>query len=195
MGHQRTLRRTLGGPKIFKMLFAVSHSFADGHKALGDFRPRTDSLSRAEEIHRPVRSGVTLTFILLTWRIWWAPTSASKWQMGFNSAFNGLNEESWRRKITYTKKQTDYWLLCFRNDAPKEILYNVKRIFDSNIQIWNVTSWRVKHFKSHTEIKCNGTSNKTCNKIIFFSSRATRFGCKAWRHRANCKKKNLQIIV
>jgi len=70
MGHQRTLRRTLGGPKIFKMLFAVSHSFADGHKALGDFRPRTDSLSRAEEIHRPVRSGVTLTFILLTWRIW-----------------------------------------------------------------------------------------------------------------------------
>ena len=32
-----------------------------------------------------------LTLILLTWNIWWAPNNASKWQMGFNSAFEGLN--------------------------------------------------------------------------------------------------------
>jgi hypothetical protein len=25
-----------------------------------------------------------LTLILLTWRIWWAPNNASKWQMGFD---------------------------------------------------------------------------------------------------------------
>jgi hypothetical protein len=31
-----------------------------------------------------------LTLILLTWRIWWAPNNASKWQMEFNSAFKGL---------------------------------------------------------------------------------------------------------
>ena len=31
-----------------------------------------------------------LTLIRLTWRIWWAPNNASKWQMGFNSAFKGL---------------------------------------------------------------------------------------------------------
>jgi len=31
-----------------------------------------------------------LTLILLTWRIWRAPNNASKWQMGFNSAFKGL---------------------------------------------------------------------------------------------------------
>ena len=31
-----------------------------------------------------------LTLILLTWKIWWAPNNASKWQMGFNSAFKGL---------------------------------------------------------------------------------------------------------
>ena len=31
-----------------------------------------------------------LTLILLTWRIWGAPNNASKWQMGFNSAFKGL---------------------------------------------------------------------------------------------------------
>jgi hypothetical protein len=32
-----------------------------------------------------------LTIILLTWTKWWAPASASKWRMGFNSAFKGLN--------------------------------------------------------------------------------------------------------
>ena len=32
----------------------------------------------------------TLILILLTSRIWWAPNNASKWQMGFNSAFKGL---------------------------------------------------------------------------------------------------------
>ena len=31
-----------------------------------------------------------LTLILLTWRKWWTPNNASKWQMGFNSAFKGL---------------------------------------------------------------------------------------------------------
>jgi len=31
-----------------------------------------------------------LTLILLTWRIWWAPNNASKWQRGFNSASKGL---------------------------------------------------------------------------------------------------------
>ena len=33
---------------------------------------------------------ICLTLALLTWRIWWANTNASKWQMGFNSTFKGL---------------------------------------------------------------------------------------------------------
>ena len=31
-----------------------------------------------------------LTLNSLTWKIWWAPNNASRWQMGFNSAFKGL---------------------------------------------------------------------------------------------------------
>ena len=31
-----------------------------------------------------------LTLIQLTWRIWWTPNNASKWEMEFNSAFKGL---------------------------------------------------------------------------------------------------------
>jgi len=34
-----------------------------------------------------------LTLILLTWSIWSAPNNASKWLMGFNSEFKGLNAE------------------------------------------------------------------------------------------------------
>jgi len=33
----------------------------------------------------------TLTLILLTWIIWWIPTTVSSWQMEFNLAFEGLN--------------------------------------------------------------------------------------------------------
>jgi hypothetical protein len=44
-----------------------------------------------------------LTPILLTWTIWRAPTNASKWRMGFNSAFKGLNTV--RKKTAYCNKK------------------------------------------------------------------------------------------
>ena len=37
-------------------------------------------------------SRLILTLILLTWTKWRAPTNASKWRMGLNSAFKGLTE-------------------------------------------------------------------------------------------------------
>ena len=36
------------------------------------------------------KGGLDLTLTLLTWTIWRAPTNASKWRMGFNSAFKRL---------------------------------------------------------------------------------------------------------
>jgi len=47
--------------------------------------------------------GAVLTLILLMWRIWWAPNNASRWQMGFNSAFKGSNVQ-WCRTASYTWK-------------------------------------------------------------------------------------------
>ena len=38
-----------------------------------------------------LRHSTHLTLILLTCRIWWAPNSASKWQVEFNSPFKRLN--------------------------------------------------------------------------------------------------------
>jgi len=49
-----------------------------------------------------------LTLILLTWRIWWAPNNATKWQIGFNSAFKELTRirpllvtQNWRSNNPY----------------------------------------------------------------------------------------------
>jgi len=36
------------------------------------------------------RLNLQLTLILLMWRKWWTANNATKWQMGFNSAFKGL---------------------------------------------------------------------------------------------------------
>jgi len=43
-----------------------------------------------QEMFNPYPAHVENMVILLTWRIWWAPNNASKWQVGFNSAFKGL---------------------------------------------------------------------------------------------------------
>jgi len=48
--------------------------------------------------------------ILLMWRTGWAPNNASRWQMGFNSAFKGLKERlTWGPRLPLTKRQ---WLNC-----------------------------------------------------------------------------------
>jgi len=56
-------------------------------RALHTVRPRASSFKWQYPL-------LSLTLILLTWRIWWAPNNASKCQMGFNSAFKGLRSSS-----------------------------------------------------------------------------------------------------
>jgi hypothetical protein len=51
-----------------------------------------------------------LNLNLLTWRIWWAPNNASKWQMGFNLAFKVLNN-LWNEG--YVLKLYVYIIYCF----------------------------------------------------------------------------------
>jgi len=60
-----------------------------------------------------------LTLAPLTWRIWWDPNNASRWQMGFNSAFKGLkykfklcNAHLWKLMYEYV------WLMFHFNNIP-----------------------------------------------------------------------------
>ena len=56
----------------------------------------------------PLEVATYLTLILLTWTIWRAPSNASKWRVGFNSAFKGLNVciTTTRRVLTHSFKIT-----------------------------------------------------------------------------------------
>jgi len=38
---------------------------------------------KAAMLRDTIKCTSCLTLILLMWRIWWAPNSASRWQMGF----------------------------------------------------------------------------------------------------------------
>ena len=49
-----------------------------------------------------IRNFISLTLNLLTSTIVAPPSNASKWQMGFNSAFKGLKE--WCLRVKYTIK-------------------------------------------------------------------------------------------
>jgi hypothetical protein len=63
-----------------------------------------------------------LTLILPTWRIWWAPNNASKWQMEFNSAFKGLKTRESLRSLNeciLSTRGLGIWLL-YRGDRVQD---------------------------------------------------------------------------
>jgi len=72
-----------------------------------------------------------LTLNPLTWKIWWAPNNASKWQMGFNSAFKGLNSlgSSTRETLTQTSSATDHFQKFYFQNGKLALryLYNLAR--------------------------------------------------------------------
>ena len=65
------------------MFYCFSTHCGQTTKDTGFLQIRHSVISRSREIP-------TLTLILLKWRIWWASNNASKWQIGFNSAFKRL---------------------------------------------------------------------------------------------------------
>ena len=60
--------------------------------------------------------GTWLTLTLLTWKIRWAPNNASKWQMGFNSAFKGLIVDDQRKCSKCNLELQHRMLHCLNSD-------------------------------------------------------------------------------
>ena len=76
-----TQRRTTVGRTPLDEWLLVAETSTWQHTTLTTDKhpcPRWDSNPRSQQAS------------LLTWRKWWTPNNASKWQMGFNSAFKGL---------------------------------------------------------------------------------------------------------
>ena len=77
--HAYTLCGQRKHPNAF-ISFVRSHAVAEATGLLG-----WGAVSLGERLQN------RLTFIPLTWRIWWAPNNASKWHMGFNPLNAELN--------------------------------------------------------------------------------------------------------
>ena len=66
-----------------------------------------------EGVESCLSHNLILTLILLTWTIWRAPTNASKWRMGFNSAFKVLIVTTLSLGTKYSIKYVFFILIKF----------------------------------------------------------------------------------
>ena len=107
----------------------------------------------AQEVLNYFRKNVTcvLTLNPPTWKIWWAPNNASRWQVGFNSAFKGL---------------TSVWVArCLRGEITSwrtRETQNAHKILIANSR-WNVHSGDRK--------KKNVNGRETGNKNILWTKK------------------------
>jgi hypothetical protein len=107
-----------------------------------------------------------LTLILLTWTIWPAPTNASKWRMGFNSAFKGLIiffDGKWANAINLQTKQSSFSYLGALDRKVLTDIFVFSR-FNSNLfkqkihflvlfllfLLLNFTLWRLHYSNEHS---------------------------------------------
>ena len=144
------------------------------------------------------RCYVPLTLILLTWRIWWAPNNACKWQMWFNSVFKGLINYILNNKIflhyifiyfinnhvvCYTvKRQLNCKFLFVRSTGNvadrgsrvvKELCYKSEGCwFDFRRCHWNFSL--TKYFRSHYGPGVNSTSNRNEYQVYFLGGKCGR---------------------
>jgi len=81
-----------------------------------------------------------LTLILLTWRIWWASNNASKWQMGFKSAFKLLMLNLVVYKFIDKLQKVKIWN-CEQPKSTgsnrKRAMENLKSTITLNKRAWN----------------------------------------------------------
>ena len=64
--------------------------FLSGEQNMSGQNAPQSTLRHVKSVALNIKTPFTL--ILLTWRIWWAPINASKWQMGYNLVFKGTND-------------------------------------------------------------------------------------------------------
>ena len=88
---------------------------------------------------------IWLTLILLTWKIWWAPNNASRWQMGFNSAFKGLRVlTDWAtHSSNLTPRnfliQTGWYLVFILSTTLYDFEGRIRPATFTSTMVWNLT--------------------------------------------------------
>jgi len=113
-----------------------------------------------------------LTLILLTWRIWWAPNNASKWQMGFNPAFNPLNPEL--NPICYLLALLAHHFLHVSRIMVKSLTLRLIILY---IYIYDISNLRVKGLRTVRPVYRTGVPlpSRCCILYIFTTTISTEY--------------------
>ena len=85
-------RRNLG--EMGKVVASIASQYFFNLRHFSGYWVEEGQIKNAELRVEGKRGVCVLTLFLLTWRIWWAPNKANKWQMEFNLAFKGLRTDS-----------------------------------------------------------------------------------------------------
>ena len=110
-----------------------------------------------------------LTLNPLMWKIWWAPNNASKWQMGFNSAFKGLIENSassWFLLYGYTR---DYSLSQSKHHVPWIIIFfPAMKFLEAHLTLNEVmiTLWATENESRFRELQADKKSYASFSRIV-----------------------------
>ena len=126
--------------------------------------------------------GITLT--LLTWRIWWAPNTASRWHVAFNSAFEGLNCLTLKMKTlsTFGISITVYQFM--RHKYPRRRKYSVQYMCELAIfALWMLSfSWDL-HVCARIGLVCLWRASRVVRALI-----TVLYGLTGCLHFSICKK-------
>ena len=104
------------------------------------------------------------------WRIWWAPNNASKWQMGFNSAFKGLIEVGRRYGVEINVEKPKIMRIS-RQQSPVRFMIDLKQ--RENVEYFKyVGSLITNDAKCLREIKSRiDMAKAAANKRRFFTNK------------------------
>jgi hypothetical protein len=105
---------------------------------------------------------ISLSLILLTWKIGWTSNNASKWQMGFNSAFKVLNPSFYFTDHRLTRSK----ILNFAHTCINVVGMELR----TESEYWALLNWRIGFYKRDLECLLRGTK---C--IFIYNSVECRF--------------------
>jgi len=121
----------------------------------------------------PANGRWDLTLNLLTWRIWWAPNNASRWQMRFNSAFKpsswpvitiilrrAVSKTSKLRFAQHTKRHSNLNPSCFKRQCERGNKTGTRSV-PQHIFLW-------AHSANHLSVRAPPPPSFKRNPILSF---------------------------
>jgi len=125
---------------------------------------------------------IVLTLNPLTWKIWWAPKNANKWQMGFNSAFKGLKMCQWEVKCQLNSYLVGDRTSKQKRRSPSRTGFTVHSRRSSSITV-TVSSPRQRHYYLNTKCALYGQMRTSNDAAIYLRASGEAPALNSYTHK------------